>query len=98
MLPEYRPVVNLAKNHGRLASPIYAPTRPAGAMLATYSKNLDDHTASPKENNMMYRMRLPRCGPGLRIKEAGNNVGIRLKDHIIIGDNKYVSLKDRGLF
>ena len=34
----------------------------------------------------------------LRIKEAGNNVGIRLKDHIIIGDNKYVSLKDRGLF
>ncbi|MBO4420988.1 MAG: DNA repair protein RadC [Lachnospiraceae bacterium] len=32
-----------------------------------------------------------------RVKEAGNSVGIRLKDHIIIGDNKYVSLKDRGL-
>lgn len=28
-----------------------------------------------------------------RIKEAGNTVGIRLKDHIIIGDNKYVSMK-----
>ena len=33
----------------------------------------------------------------VRVKEAGNTVGIRLKDHIIIGDNKYISLKDRGL-
>ena len=32
-----------------------------------------------------------------RVKEAGNTVGIRLKDHIIIGDNRYVSLKDLGL-
>lgn len=31
-----------------------------------------------------------------RIAEAGNLVGIRLMDHIIIGDNKYVSLKEIG--
>lgn len=32
-----------------------------------------------------------------RIKEAGNLVGIALMDHIIIGDNKYVSLKEQGI-
>lgn len=33
-----------------------------------------------------------------RIKEAGSLIGIKLMDHIIIGDNRYVSLKERGLF
>lgn len=33
-----------------------------------------------------------------RIKEAGNLIGIKLMDHIIIGDNRYISLKERGLF
>ncbi len=32
-----------------------------------------------------------------RIKEAGNFVGITLMDHIIIGDNRYISLKEQGL-
>ncbi len=32
-----------------------------------------------------------------RVKEAGDLVGITLSDHIIIGDNCYVSLKERGL-
>lgn len=32
-----------------------------------------------------------------RIMEAGNIIGIQLIDHIIIGDGKYVSLKERGL-
>ncbi len=32
-----------------------------------------------------------------RIKEAGNLVGISLMDHIIIGDNRYSSLKEQGL-
>ncbi|MBR4341595.1 MAG: DNA repair protein RadC [Lachnospiraceae bacterium] len=32
-----------------------------------------------------------------RIKEAADLVGIKLKDHIIIGDNCYVSLKKSGL-
>lgn len=32
-----------------------------------------------------------------RIKEAGNLIGIKLMDHIIIGDNKFVSLKGEGI-
>lgn len=32
-----------------------------------------------------------------RLKEAGNLIGISLIDHIIIGDNKYISLKERGI-
>ena len=31
-----------------------------------------------------------------RIKECGNIMGIELLDYIIIGDNKYISLKERG--
>lgn len=31
-----------------------------------------------------------------RLKEAGNLIGITLMDHIIIGDNKYISLKEQG--
>lgn len=33
-----------------------------------------------------------------RIMEAGNLIGIKLMDHIIIGDNRYISFKERGLF
>ncbi|WP_160687264.1 DNA repair protein RadC [Clostridium sp. C2-6-12] len=33
----------------------------------------------------------------LRIKECGNIIGIKLVDHIIIGNNKFISLKERGL-
>lgn len=33
----------------------------------------------------------------LRVKECGNIIGIPLIDHIIIGNNKFVSLKERGL-
>ncbi len=31
-----------------------------------------------------------------RMKEAGNLIGIKLMDHIIIGDNRYVSLGEQG--
>ena len=31
-----------------------------------------------------------------RMKEAGNLIGIDVLDHIIIGDNRYTSLKDKG--
>lgn len=31
-----------------------------------------------------------------RVREAGELLGIRLLDHIIIGDNSYVSMKERG--
>ncbi len=33
----------------------------------------------------------------LRIKECGNIMGIQLLDHIIIGKNKFISLKEKGL-
>lgn len=33
-----------------------------------------------------------------RLSEAGNLIGISLMDHIIIGDNRYISLKEQGLF
>ena len=32
-----------------------------------------------------------------RIRDAGNLIGIRLMDHIIIGDNIYISFKEKGL-
>lgn len=32
-----------------------------------------------------------------RIRDAGNLIGIRLMDHIIIGDNTYMSFKEEGL-
>ncbi|MDF2486253.1 MAG: hypothetical protein K0R46_2421 [Herbinix sp.] len=33
-----------------------------------------------------------------RLAEAGNLIGISLMDHIIIGDNRYISLKEQGLY
>lgn len=33
-----------------------------------------------------------------RIQEAGQLIGIPLMDHIIIGDNTYVSLREKGVF
>lgn len=32
-----------------------------------------------------------------RLKECGNILGIKLIDHIIIGDNSYCSLKEKGI-
>ena len=33
-----------------------------------------------------------------KLYEAGNLIGITLMDHIIIGDNRYISLKEKGFF
>ena len=33
-----------------------------------------------------------------RVREAGSLMGVPLLDHIIIGDNSYVSLRERGIF
>ena len=33
-----------------------------------------------------------------RLKEAGKLIGISLLDHIILGDRKYTSLKEIGIF
>ena len=32
-----------------------------------------------------------------RLKEAGNLLGINLLEHIIVGDDKYISLKEKGV-
>ena len=32
-----------------------------------------------------------------RVKDAGSLIGIKLMDHIIIGDNRYISLKEQGI-
>ena len=32
-----------------------------------------------------------------RLKEAGNLLGINLIDHIIVGEDKYISLKEKGV-
>jgi DNA repair protein RadC len=32
-----------------------------------------------------------------RLDNAGNILGVKVLDHVIIGDNRYVSLKERGL-
>lgn len=32
-----------------------------------------------------------------RLKEAGNLLGINLLDHIIVGEDKYISLKEKGI-
>lgn len=34
----------------------------------------------------------------LRVRDCGELLGIKLLDHIIIGENKYVSLKEKGIF
>lgn len=34
----------------------------------------------------------------MQIKEAGNLVGVELLDHIVIGDNCYISLREEGYF
>ena len=31
-----------------------------------------------------------------RLKEAGEILGISVIDHVIFGDNRYISLKERG--
>jgi DNA repair protein RadC len=33
-----------------------------------------------------------------RLVEAGKIVGVQVLDHLIIGDDKYVSLKEKGYF
>jgi DNA repair protein RadC len=33
-----------------------------------------------------------------KIKQAGEIVGIELIDHIIIGDNRYISMREKNLF
>lgn len=46
-----------------------------------------DPTPSKEDINITFRM-----------KECGEIIGIKLLDHIVIGEKKYISLKEKGIF
>lgn len=58
----------------------------AASIICAHNHPSGDPTPSPED------VALTR-----RLVEAGEIVGIELLDHLVIGDNQYVSLKERGL-
>ncbi|MEW9105129.1 DNA repair protein RadC [Paenibacillus sp.] len=58
----------------------------AASIICAHNHPSGDPTPSPED------VALTR-----RLLEAGEIVGIELLDHLVIGDNQYVSLKERGL-
>lgn len=63
-----------------------AINRNSASLIVCHNHPSGDPTPSKEDINIT-----------LRIKECGNIIGIKLIDHIIIGNNKFVSLKERGL-
>lgn len=61
----------------------------ASAASIIFSHNHPSGDLTPSEDDIMLTKRLA---------EVGEIVGIEVLDHIIIGDNKYLSLKREGLF
>lgn len=59
----------------------------SAALIAVHNHPSGDPTPSPEDVQVTQRL----C-------EAGRVVGIELLDHVVIGDGRYVSLKERGLF
>lgn len=57
----------------------------AASIILVHNHPSGDTTASSEDLNAT-----------LRIKDCGDLLGIKLLDHIIIGDLKYISLKDKG--
>ncbi len=64
---------------------IQALKEEAVKIILVHNHPSGDPTPSPEDIRVTKRM-----------KEAGDLVGISLMDHIIIGDNKYISLKEQG--
>ena len=58
----------------------------AAAVLLVHNHPSGDPTPSREDREI-----------SLRLKEAGELMGVRVLDHIIIGDEGYVSLADQGL-
>ncbi|MDH7490050.1 MAG: DNA repair protein RadC [Anaerolineae bacterium] len=58
----------------------------AAAMVVAHNHPSGDPTPSPEDVRITEQMR-----------QAGDLLGIALLDHVIIGGNRYVSLKERGL-
>jgi len=61
--------------------------RSAAAVILIHNHPSGDPTPSPQDVELTQRL-----------FEAGEIVGIRVLDHIVIGDNKFTSLKLEGLF
>jgi len=62
-----------------------AITASAAAIIVAHNHPSGDPTPSPEDRQITKRL-----------YEAGQILGIELLDHIVIGDNKFVSLKERG--
>ena len=58
----------------------------AAAILVAHNHPSGDPNPSKEDINIT-----------IRLKECGRIMGIELLDHIIIGNNKYVSLKEKGI-
>ncbi|MGE5632198.1 MAG: RadC family protein [Caulobacteraceae bacterium] len=63
-----------------------AITRSAASIIVCHNHPSGDPT--PSQNDLSLTNRL---------KEAGEVLGIRVLDHVIIGDGRYISLKERGI-
>ena len=64
----------------------YALKFGANSIICLHNHPSGDPTPSPQDIDITKRL-----------EEVGDLVGIRLLDHIIIGYNKYISLKEKGL-
>lgn len=58
----------------------------AASMIVAHNHPSGDPTPSPED-----------AAVTRRLQEAGELLGIELLDHIVIGDNRFVSLKEKGL-
>ena len=59
----------------------------SASIIICHNHPSGDPTPSPEDNSTTKR-----------IYDAGRILGIELLDHVIIGDNKYTSLKEKGVF
>lgn len=59
----------------------------ANAIILLHNHPSGDPTPSNEDINITHRL-----------TEVGNLVGIKVLDHIIIGDNRYISFKEKNLF
>ena len=60
--------------------------RSANSIILVHNHPSGDPTPSTEDINITHRL-----------IDAGNIIGIKVLDHIIIGDNKYISLKQRNI-
>jgi len=59
----------------------------AGAAAVVLAHNHPSGSPEPSEDDLRLTRRLAACGETL---------GVRLLDHLVLGDGRYVSLRERG--